>query len=80
MGRQGSPLPPEIKRVVVDLKHYFDRSKTDKKELEQPSVTKVAHALDMGVATVKRIMADFNRNPDFFATYTSARASTANHF
>lgn len=65
MGRQGSPLPPEIKRVVVDLKHYFDRSKTDKKELEQPSVTKVAHALDMGVATVKRIMADFNRNPDF---------------
>jgi transposase len=65
MGRQGSPLPPEIKRVVVDLKHYFDRSKNDEKEFEQPSVIKVAHALNMGVATVKRIMADFNRNPDF---------------
>ena len=65
MGRQGSPLRPEVKKVVVDLKHYFDRIKNDEKELEQPSVTKVAHALDMGVATVKRIMADFNRNPDF---------------
>ena len=65
MGRQGSPLQPEIKKIVVELKNYFDRSKNDEKELEQPSVTKVANALNIGVATVKRIMADSNRNPDF---------------
>lgn len=73
MGRQGSPLSPEIKKLVVNLKHYFDRSKDDKKEQEQPSVTKVSHALDMGVATIKRIMVDFKRDPDFLQTVLPAR-------
>lgn len=65
MGRQGSPLSSETKKVIVDLKHYFDRCKGDPKELNQPSVTKVSHAFGLGVATVKRIMADYNRPPDF---------------
>lgn len=65
MGKQGRPLTPEIKKAIVDLKLYFDRSKNDSKELDLPSVTKVSHALNIGVATVKRIMAEFNRNPNF---------------
>lgn len=42
------------------VKQYFDRNKF--KPLE-PSTKRTADALGIGVATVKRIMADFNRDP-----------------
>jgi len=65
MVQQGSPVTPELKQAAIRLKHYFERTKNDANEEAQPSVTKVSHALDLGIATVKRIMAEYNRNPDF---------------
>ena len=64
MGQQGSPLSPEMKKVVVSLKHYFDRTQNDLQEQNLLSVHKVSHALEIGVATVRRIMADYNRDPE----------------
>lgn len=58
--RSGKPLTPEVKKVTVSIKHYFDKIKIDPYE---PSVNRTASALGIGVATVKRIMADYNRDP-----------------
>ncbi|VEN73178.1 transposase [Candidatus Desulfarcum epimagneticum] len=57
---RGKPLTPEIKKVTVSVKQYFDRNKIIPAE---PSVKRAADALGIGVATVKRIMADYNRDP-----------------
>jgi hypothetical protein len=64
MGAQGSPLTPEYKRAIVCVKKYFDRTKGDLEEQERDSVERTANALEVGMATVKRVMADYNRNPD----------------
>ena len=58
---RGKPLTPEIKKLTVSVKQYFDRNKLTPAE---PSVKRTADALGIGTATVKRIMADYNRDPD----------------
>ena len=63
MAISGSPLTSEYKKTIVCVKKYFDRIKTDAEEQNSSCVEKTAHALDVGVATVKRVMADYNRNP-----------------
>ena len=57
---RGKPLTPEIKKLTVSAKQYFDRNKLTPSE---PSVKRTADALGIGTATVKRIMADYNRDP-----------------
>ena len=57
---RGKPLTPEIKKLTVLAKQYFDRKKLTPAE---PSVKRTADALGIGIATVKRIMADYNRDP-----------------
>jgi transposase len=64
MGIQGKPLSPEYKKVIVKLKHYFDRTSKDMAEQQSSSVEKVTNALEVGIATVRRVMADYNRDPD----------------
>ncbi|MEM7422042.1 MAG: transposase [Pseudomonadota bacterium] len=63
MGKQGSPLSPEMREVVVKLKLYFDRVRGDEQEEILQSVFRTSHALDIGIASVRRIMADYNRDP-----------------
>jgi len=63
MAIQGKALTPEVKKLVVSVKSYFDRCK-NRKEISTSSVQKTADAMNIGVATAKRIMADYNRNPD----------------
>lgn len=58
--RRGKPLTPEVKKLAVSVKHYFDQAELEPYE---PSVNRTAAALGIGVATVKRIMANFNRDP-----------------
>jgi hypothetical protein len=60
---RGKPLTSEIKKLTVSVKQYFDRNKLTPVE---PSVKRTANALGIGVATVKRIMADYNRDPGLF--------------
>jgi transposase len=62
---QGKPLTSEEKKLIVALKEYFDRTKDDFKEQECPSAQKVANALGFGIATIKRIMSDYNRGISF---------------
>lgn len=57
---RGRPLTPETKKLVVSVKQYFDRNKLEPLE---PSTKRAADALGVGIATVKRIMADYNRDP-----------------
>jgi transposase len=61
---QGSPLTPELKRAIVLLKDYFDRTQDDVREQDYASAERAAHALGVGIATVKRVMADFHRSPE----------------
>ena len=57
---RGRPLTPEIKKLLVSVKLYFDEKRFKPAE---PSVKRTADALGIGVATVKRVMADYNRDP-----------------
>jgi len=59
--RRGKRLTPEAKKLAVSVKHYFDKTEVEPYE---PSVNRTADALGIGVATVKRIMADYNRDPN----------------
>lgn len=70
---QGKSLTPEEKRSIVSLKMYFDRTKDDFQEQENSSAQKVANALGFGVATIKRIMADYNRGTNFDITEQAFR-------
>jgi transposase len=67
---RGKPLSPEIKKIVVSVKKYFDQNKLAPAE---PSVKRTADALGISVATVKRIMADYNRDPDLLDEPTKMR-------
>ena len=64
MATQGRPLTPEFQRAIVLLKDYFDRTKDDLREQGCPSAERTANALGVGIATVKRVMAAYNRSPD----------------
>jgi transposase len=55
------------------LKDYFDRTKDDLCEQDCPSAERTAHALGVGIATVKRVMADYHRSPDLLARADSMR-------
>lgn len=63
MSQQGRALSTDIKRAIVQVKQYFDRSKSNDTEESRPSIERVAEALGVGLATVRRVMADFNRDP-----------------
>jgi len=70
ISRRGKPLPQEIKKLTVSVKQYFDQIKIKPKE---PSVKRTADALGIGVATVKRIMANYNRDPKLLDEQTKMR-------
>jgi len=67
---RGKPLTPETKKLVVLVKKYFDRNKF--KPIES-STKRTADALGIGEATVKRIMADYNRDPCLLDSPSKAR-------
>jgi len=67
---RGKPLTPETKKLVVSVKEYFDQNKFIPK---QPSAKRTADALGIGLASVKRIMADYNRDPKLLDEPTKMR-------
>jgi transposase len=60
ISRPGKPLTPETRKLVVSVKHYFDQNKFKPMEA---SAQRTAEALGIGIASVKRIMANYNRDP-----------------
>lgn len=62
MAFQGKEFTPEMRRLVVNLKAHFDKEKKAGKTVPTKNSTKrVAQGLNIGVATVKRIMAAHNQ-------------------
>lgn len=57
---RGKALTPEAKKNVVSVKQYFDQNKFLPLE---SSTKRTADALGIGQATVKRVMADYGRDP-----------------
>jgi len=78
MVQKGSPISPEIRQATVKLKLYFDRVRGDSEEEKLQSVLKTSHALDVGVASVRRIMADYNRDPESINKERLKRGRPAN--
>ena len=70
ISRRGKPLTPEIKKLTVSVKQYFDEHKIKPAE---PSVKRTADAIGIGVATAKRIMANYNKNPNLLDQQTKER-------
>ena len=58
---RGRPLTPEVKKAIVSVKQYFDQYVAG--EIIETSTQRTASAMGVGEATVKRIMADYNRDP-----------------
>jgi transposase len=60
---KGRPLCPEEKKLLVSVKHYFDRNKSEFGSSES-STQMTADALGIGLATVNRVMAHYRKDPD----------------
>jgi len=60
ISRRGKPLTPEIKKIIVSVRQYSDHNRL---KTGEPGVIRTADAPGIGIAAVKRIMADFNRDP-----------------
>lgn len=67
---QGKPLTPEAKKLIVSIKCFFDQNK---KKMGKPSAECTSEAAGIGIATVKRIMADYNRDPNLLNKPPSMR-------
>lgn len=74
ISNRGKPLTPEAKKLVVSVKLYFDKNRLEPKE---PSTQRTADALGIGEATVKRILADYNRAPSLLETPNKMRGRPA---
>jgi transposase len=60
---KGRPLCPEEKKLLVSVKHYFDRNKSEFGSSES-SAQMTADALGIGLATVNRVMASYHKDAD----------------
>lgn len=60
MAVSGKPLSPEMKRIIVTLKGYFDRNKGDLKGFASAQLT--ADALELSRVTVDRVMRDYRKD------------------
>ena len=69
---QGKPLHPEVKKVVVSLKQYFDRNKSELK-MRDSSAQMVADAIGIGLATVNRTMSSYRKDPKSIEEQTQPR-------
>src|ERR1700678_4444597 len=61
--KAGSPLTSSEKRFVVAAKLYFDRNRPAF-DIRDSSAQMAADALGIGIASVNRIMADYNQDPE----------------
>jgi len=60
---KGKPRCPEEKKVLVSVKQYFDRNKSEFGSSES-SAQMTADALGVGLATVNRVMASYRKDRD----------------
>jgi len=65
--KNGKPLTPSEKRFIVSTKQYFDRNRPDF-DVRDSAAQMAADALGVGLASINRVMADYNKNPDSINT------------
>lgn len=60
---QGKKLPAELVETVVRLKQHYDKERQSERFVSTKNATKrTAESLGIGVATVKRVMAQYNKD------------------
>jgi len=64
---KGKPLYPEEKQLLISVKHYFDRNKEEFGARES-AAQMTSDALEIGLATVNRVMAAYRKNPNSIKT------------
>lgn len=69
---RGSPLSPDIKECIVCVKQYFDLNKKSF-GIKDTSYEMTADALNIGEATVRRVLADYRKNPSNIYKTPSSR-------
>ena len=73
---RGRPLSTEYKKAVVKLKLYLSRNAKELDTCGSP-VDMTADALEVGSATVRRVMAEYNKNPNFIHEPPKSRGRPA---
>jgi transposase len=61
---QGIEFTPAMRKMIVNVKQFFDYCKSNPTTLEQPATRLAASALAVSESTVKVIMANFNKKGD----------------
>ena len=61
MSFQGVEFTPDMRKMVVNVKHYFDNIKSAHGIFKCPSTQLTASALSVSESTVKVIMAAYNK-------------------
>ena len=62
---QGKEFTQGMKQLVVNLKQCYDIERRQKNFKAAWAIEQTAKGLDIGEATVRRIMADYNKNKQF---------------
>jgi transposase len=60
---KGKPLSPDEKKLLVSVKQYFDRNREEFGAIDSSSQM-AADALGISLATVNRVIATYNKDPD----------------
>jgi len=60
---RGKPLTPEEKRLLISVNQYFDRNRSEFGSRDS-AAQMTSDALDIGLATVNRVMAQYRKDPE----------------
>ena len=60
---RGKPLCPEEKKMLISVKHYFDRNRIEFGSSDT-SAQMAADALSVYLSTINRVMASYHKDPD----------------
>ena len=71
MSFRGVEFTPEMRKMVVNVKHFFDSTKKTPKDLTRPASQLTATALNISESTVKVIMAAYNRRGEEGLNYSN---------
>ena len=69
---RGRPLCSEEKKMLISVKHYFDRNRIEF-GLSDTAAQMAADALSVGLSTVNRVMASYHKDPDSINAPPQAR-------
>lgn len=72
MSFQGVEFTPEMRKMVVNVKQFFDNAKKTRDNLKRPASKLAASALNISESTVKVVMAAYNKKGDNGLVYSKS--------